>query len=687
MAEPNDNIINNALITPEYLIDLVEQVFSEEGNGFAKIFDKYKYRDNQVSLSRTIAEGLAINKTVIIEAGTGTGKSFGELVPAILYCILTGKRLVVVTHNIALQQQLAYKDIPIVQKVLARFDITFTSALLKGKNNFLCPRRFMQTYKKIDQLSPEMQEEMKKFINVATRGDSIIIGDKEKLPYKPDDEFWELVGGSQEGSCDGCSYKNGGCFYNHLKQSAKNVDVIISNHFMLMADLVARKKNGYAPGSGLLPDFDVVVIDEAHHIEEVASGFLGYEINPGQVYRLINKLEKTIDKLGIGFYRKEEYKERLLLNLYNFRDSYTNSMNEVKAELERRKTSADFWDTPLNIDFESLYKLAEGIMWLAVRMSDYKEGGKIKGLSNSFKELYDNLSMFSKSLNEMENVYWVMYIKKRDELILKMTPVEVSHDLREGLFDRVQVAMTSATIKFDQDISMFAKKVGELEKGTDYISMFVDPPFDYERNVMFYIPKYAMDGNEDGYDDYCINEMLDLVQMSKGRAFLLFTSYSTMNMYYEKMQPIIENEWGFPCLRQGDYDRNQLIEMFKDAGNAVLFGADTFWEGIDIPGRELSLVVIQKLPFSVPDPVTKAREPIISARGGNSFLENNVFPAVTKYKQGFGRLIRHEDDKGVFCLLDGRVLSKKERYGKYFLSSMPITQKTMRQEDLLPFFD
>ncbi len=204
--------------------------------------------------------------------------------------------------------------------------------------------------------------------------------------------------------------------------------------------------------------------------------------------------------------------------------------------------------------------------------------------------------------------------------------------------------------------------------------------------MCFYIPSYALDSGDDGYDEYCLKEMYELVKMARGRAFLLFTSIETMKEYYNILASEFE-KMGYLPLMQGKYDRRKLVEMFKKHGNAVLFGSDTFWEGIDIRGRKLSLVIIHKLPFSVPTPVIKAREAILRKQGRNPFLENVVFSAVTKYKQGFGRLIRHEGDRGVFCVLDGRILSKKDSYGKYFLSSMPETQISVDRNKLAPFFE
>jgi ATP-dependent DNA helicase DinG len=677
-------------ITPEQLAHLVDEAFKPSGP-FSKIFPLYKYRADQVLMAQVIAKGLATGKAAFAEAGTGTGKSFGSLIPAALYAAIEGKRVLVVTHNIALQQQLYDGDIPIVKKVLDIMGLEFRPALLKGKNNFVCTKALQETIKRND---PEDREELQKFLKDARKDGKIVIGDKDKLSYQPSDEFWAKISVTPETDCSDCPFKENACFPRHNRKLAEEANLVISNQFMLMNDLVARRKNGYAPNSGTLPDYDVLIVDVAHHLEEVASDFLGYKIEWQPIRKLIGRMRKVFSSNGPlkDYYPERRHKVMKLIN--EMETFYLEMLKDVRQYLEDKKVFAEFLEKPLKGDIEVIQKLSFEILFNKTRIKDNKIVNILEGFVTSLSDLYETAQIIQEGI-KTDNREFVFWCEKHgeDSAIVKATPVAVNKYLREGLFDRMPVILTSATMKFDSDLSFFARKVGCLEEG-EYESVFINAPFDYENKVCFYVPHNALDAPKSGdvegakaYDEYCMNEMYELVKMSRGRAFLLFTSNSAVKQYYDALAPKFE-AMGYKCFRQGGgIDRNQMIKEFKEHGNAVLFGADTFWEGISVPGRELSLVVIHKLPFATPNPVSKAREVNIEENGGDRFLEGQVFPAIIKYKQGFGRLIRHENDKGVFCVLDGRIFSKKDRYGKYFLRATPKTQYAVYREDLKPFFD
>lgn len=670
------------------LTDLIEHIFFP-GGALSKFFNNYAYRRDQTTMSLVIAKALMQNKSAIIEAGTGTGKSFGELAPTVAeiarqnYNVVDPadrKRLFITTHNIALQQQLYDKDVPVVKDVLNSLGLDFKAVLLKGKNNYVCLKKLEKALKR------PTQELLDLIPYLANDKGEIIIGDKERITVKPTDELWSEISADMETSCEGCPHRtSGACFYYHCKASAKDADVIIGNQFLLMADLCARYKADFKPNSGLIPDYHMVVIDESHHIEEVASGFLGFKVDPLRIKKILARTRSLFNG-ELRNYDKQDRRKKGLALCDEIEKQFQIAYDQMIEIMNRDKfKSASFLlDEPLKGDFKCIEELQELLIFIEVRDLNDDVKKKCNSIASGLQSLKKEILDFQIQGDTSENAYWV-YINKEQQAEFNVTPLEVNKYLRKMIFERMPAVLTSATIKFDKDLSFFADKVGCL-KDEEYESAFMQSPFDYKSQVCFYIPGDGLASTDEGYDDYCMEEMERLVSMSKGRAFLLFTSYSTMREYYKVLAPKFE-AMGYPCLMQGQMERTKMIEVFKAKGNAVLFGADTFWEGIDIRGRELSLVVIQKLPFNPPTPVDKAREVIIRKRGGNPFLENSVFGAVTKYKQGFGRLIRHENDKGVFCVLDTRILSHKATYGKFFLQGTPDTQRTVYREDLPTFFE
>lgn len=678
-------------ISLEELQTKVEQAFANDGP-FSHIFEGYHYRSDQVALAQTIAKGLALGKAAFGEAGTGTGKSFATLIPAAIYAALENKRVLVVTHNIALQQQLYDGDVPIVQQVLDMLGLTFKPALLKGKSNFLCTKHLAQEMKKKD---PVLLDELKSVLSdIRNEQGAIVIGDRDKMSVQPSIPLWSKISVHANTDCSNCPFKQNQCFIEHNKQKAIESNLIISNQFMLMNDLVKRRKNNYAPNSGTLPDYDVLIVDEAHHLEEVASGSLGRTVEMALVQKLLGRMRKAFSSTGPLKDYHPQRRMKMLEQFNVFEAFYKDLFKEARKRLDKGKAFSDFIETPYTLDIQVVKQTELDVLRNKGFLNDPKVTKVLDGFASTLNEMYETIFLIQNGVREdnPEFIYWAN--KQGDDLaVLNATPLEVNKTLREGLFDRMPVILSSATMKFDSDIDFFAKKVGSLEPH-EYESIFIPAPFNYEEQVCFYVPSNALDcppsGNREAveaYDKYCQNEMYELVKMSKGRAFLLFTSNTAVNQYYDILAPKFE-AMGYKCFRQGgDLDRNQMISEFISHGNAVLFGANSFWEGISVKGRELSLVVVHKIPFDVPNPITKAREVKIKENGGNIFLEGQVFPAIIKYKQGFGRLIRHEKDKGVFCVLDGRIFSKKDSYGKYFLRGTPKTQYATSRDVLTPFFE
>lgn len=687
-AEETETTPFKDTVTYEEMEKILEEVFFNGGH-LSKIFDGYNYRPDQMKMAKVSIRALADGKPGFVEAGTGTGKSFGSLLPAAIYAGLTGKRVVLVTHNIALQQQLYDGDVPFVKKVMDMIGLEFSPALLKGKGNFLC----VKGLKNLMQSPGDLADDLKRFMSQITNGNNIVIGDKDKLPEQPNPRLWKKVSYTPETNCNGCPFEEN-CFVKDNKAKAEKATLVISNQFMLMNDVKMRLDSDFKKGS--LPDYGVVIVDEAHHLEHVASGTLGVTITYNEIRKEINSLKWLFSDRGP---LKPEIREDVRKQCQGMIEDVEKAMYATLTELRSCLDKQHQATIPLKFVFETdvvtpIKTLVSKLMYLSAALADHdkKLTYKIKNAQRWLDEKEAQFLDFSLREDYENYVYHIRKDDKNHSVEMTKTPIDTAGMLNKALFSRMPVIMTSATMKFDKDLSFFAKTVGDLNEG-EFHSAVIDAPFDYKQQACFYVPSHALDGptSKEGkhaaelYDAYALTEMYQLVQMSKGRAFLLFTSTTALKMYYEQLAPHFE-KMGFKCFYQGgDLDRNSMISEFISHKNAVLFGAATFWEGISVKGRELSLVVIHKLPFDPPNPVTNARQKFIRDSGGNEFLLGVVFPAIIKYKQGFGRLIRHEEDKGVFAVLDGRILSKN--YATYFQQATPICPRFTNREDLLPYFE
>lgn len=668
------------------LHDQIDAVFNN-GGPLNQVFEmkhpdsQYSRREDQVRMSMTIATALAKTDQLrkpfhaFIEAGTGTGKSFGELVPYALRISQENqgcspdekRRVLVVTHTTTLQSQLYNDDIPEVQEVLSMQGLEFNAILLKGKGNYICTKRMKELIQSPN-LSDNDKEEL---LNIKQKHcdaqGNLLSGDKEALP-KMSDAFWSKINGSSEVECDNCPYKDKHCYYNAIKSSAKNADIMIGNHALLLNDLVSRAKGG----NGIIPvDYHYLVIDEAHHVEQMLVDAFSTTVSTDKLTSTKKALNWILEKKV----QNVERKKRVSFALSNFEKSVLETFNFFHKEALKQKKSIP-WAHDKIPDISALEKtgvaLNKEIAELQMRCIDKEVVQKLDKINMRVQSIIRTLSDFALNVNENQ-FHWID-IDEPGVVSLKYAPLDANKIVREVLFDRIPVTITSATIKLGDNLDVFANKLGDLQHN-EFEQLCVKSPFDYKKNAVFYVPAYALGAKDDDYDEYCIEEMRKLVDLANGRSFLLFTSSETMKKYRDILAPYFESK-GYPCLMQGDDDRRVLIEKFKKSKNAVLFGGDSFWEGIDIKGRILSMVVMQKIPFNVPNPLSTAKEKLVkAARPKEAFKECSVFPAIIKFKQGFGRLIRGHSDGGVVALLDGRVLSCKDRYGKYFLEELPEGMK------------
>ena len=565
-----------------------------------------------------------------------------------------------------------------VQKVLKDMGLSFKSALYKGKGNYLCTQRFIKLLN--TKLNDADQKEMDKIAPSLIKDNHLDLEkcDKEAMPIKPSDEFWEKINIGLDSSCYGCPYKDTGCYYHSIRAGSQDADIYVGNHAMLMQDLKMRLKTG----KGTLPEYDYVVIDEAHHVEMGLAEDFSSKIEITALWGIQKTIEWLIELPTIKQARATVIKNSYL----SFRKEVLKVFDFFKKQCKGESIPWSHQVIPTGIDLDNTTsELLTNIAKVLMNTTKPGDRNRMNSVTNRILALVKDLKAFA--LNEADSDYFfnIKYDRAKDVISLLMTPLNGGELMNKVLFSRVPVIISSATIKVGENLDVFGQKIGNLAP-TEFEQLCVDSPFDYKKNSIFYIPANALGSKEEGYDKYCQEEMKRLVDLSRGRAFLLFTSKTTLDQYYKVLAPYFKSK-GFECFKQGDTDRNTLVNQFKKSKHGVLFGGDSFWEGVDVPGRILCNVIMQKLPFNTPDPISQAKEALVKAANRDAFVECQVFPAIIKFKQGVGRLIRDKNDGGVITLLDGRVFLRKN-FGKYFIQALPKGMgKTVEFEDLAPFVE
>ena len=647
----------------------IEQYFENDGP-LARTLPRFEPRPEQVRMACGIYQALLNRRHLVVEAGTGVGKSFAYLVPAIHNLAKSRAKVLVSTFTITLQEQLIGKDIPALTKALPQ---NFSARLAKGRANYLCLRRLNFALRRGRDMFTQKADELEQINRWALETTD---GSLSDLPFVPSADVWEQVR-SEHGNCPAamCSrFKD--CFWRRARRQLDSADIIVANHALMFSDLVLKEQ-----GHSLLPDYDCIVIDEAHNIETVAQDHFGIDISNRRVSYLLDKLYN--DRSGKGFlaFNRQAQKAVKLAAcaatagrkfFKNVRDWYEQSREETAG-----RCYSNFVEDNLS---GHLKFLRTELASLANRTEDIDEKYETVRFANLAAELVLDLENFM-AQQLPEQVYWVetgeqtsaSSVERRSTTIrLKSAPLNVGEDVKRTLFDAYEsVVMTSATLSSDSGdenggFDFFAGRVG-LE-GFDALKL--GSPFDYQKQVTLYIEKDLPDPNKPGFIDAAAQAIKKYTEITGGRAFVLFTSYEMLNSVADRTTAWF-TERGFNFLCQGDrFDRGALLKKFKERDNSVLFGTDSFWQGVDVPGAALSNVIIVRLPFAVPNhPLVAGRVEQIRQRGGNPFFEYQLPAAIIKFKQGFGRLIRSKTDTGIVAVLDSRILSK--RYGQRFLSAIP----------------
>jgi ATP-dependent DNA helicase DinG len=635
----------------------MHQVFGPGGLLERCMIGGYEHRPGQLEMAKLVHGAFEKHHHAIVEAGTGTGKTLAYLIPA----ICSGRRVVISTATKSLQEQLYQKDVPFLQK---HFAPELKVAVMKGRSNFLCRARVHQM---AHQPMLKGMEEIDSFRQIREWTQLTETGDRNELTFLSDDsDLWNRLDARRD-TCTGqkCEYFNT-CFVTAMHQRAKDADLIIVNHHLFFADL-SLKQDDFG---SILPEYSAVVFDEAHEMEDVASDYFGRQISNHRFEELARDADQSLRLLRLSspaiLRRTQRIREktRAFFDAFPPRDGrFSFAQNEREAFLEQNREAYDAMVTALKgleTEFAAMPQKSEELQRIGRR---------------SF-ELRQEMAFLFES-NEKNYVYW--YERRHKGVFLTATPIDVSKILREQLFEQFDtVVLTSATLTVGGRFEFIRQRLG-----VDHVKERTLPPeFDYAEQALLYLPLKMPDVRDAGYSAKAADEIVKLLEHSQGRAFCLFTSYSQMNDLYERVRTRV----GFPLLLQGTAPRSALLERFKNTPAAVLFATSSFWQGVDVPGEQLSCVIVDRLPFAVPsDPIVAARVRALQEDGRNAFAEFQVPQAVLSLKQGFGRLIRTKTDTGVLALLDTRI--QRMAYGKIFLESLPNYKITHQSSDVARFLD
>ncbi len=635
--------------------DHVLELLGRDGP-LAATLPRFEYRASQQEMAAVVADAFRDGGELLVEAGTGTGKTLAYLIPA----VLSGQRVVISTGTKNLQEQLFYKDIPLLRKAMK---VPFTACLMKGRANYLCLTRFAQFAM---QPSFRLLEEASHFDSVERWAGMTKTGDREEILGAPERlDFWKGISARSE-NCTGKECPEfERCYVTKLRQRAADSDIIIVNHHLLFADLMVRE-GSYGE---VIPDYDYLVLDEAHQIESVATQYFGVSVSTARIEELARDTDAAWESHATGKHRSQARIEIRRLRSVAQELFETYRAEEDRYRIRPRQTTAP----------QERYRAA-----FLKQLAKVRTGlGAIPNPNEASVALArraGEIELDLQTILDAADPEAVSWCESRERSIaLWSSPIHVAPLIQQTLLAKKRtVVMTSATLAVEDSFDYMSERLGVSTERCQRLPS----PFDYREQAMLYVPRHLPAPRDGAFLPKAVAEIRALLSASRGRAFVLFTSFANLHAVRRALQ----GELPYPLLVQGEAPRSELLETFRDTTGAVLLGTSSFWEGVDVIGDQLSLVIVDKLPFAVPgDPLISARIDLVASTGGNAFADYQVPMAVLSLKQGLGRLIRSRTDRGVVAVLDSRIATSG--YGERFVSSLPPYRLTHDRQDVVCFFE
>lgn len=663
-----------------------------EGGALSSLFKNYEVRESQIALTENICRCFNEESVGVFEAGTGVGKSFAYLLPAIQWAKKNKTRVIIATATINLQSQLVEKDVPAAMKILGEEYSDIKTELVKGRQNYICLRRLFQAGQEQDLFDTD-KEQLEMLVEWAKNAES---GSRSELDFLPSESVWRRACGEADNCLmSKCPYFRS-CFVMKMKRKAEEASILIANHHLLFADLESRADGAGYDGNAVMPAFTNIIFDEAHGIETAAQSFFSKSLSRYELLRQLNTLYRLKRGKKHGFLVKIlslSGSSELFISMVASQDKilalYNRLENFMFQTLENIFKCGIFQLPPASVKpllkhIEDFYEELKSFnAKLSVIISKADEDLDDEDVIRTCKICLRRLESLAQVAENFlywdkfeEDVFWFERKRGGAEEFFEFiqTPVDIAKKMQKAVFEPMSsVICVSATLRVGGSFDFWLRSVGlKFFQGKPIITAGYPSPFLYSKNVLLAIPSDIPMPDEENFQSAVNSVILNLIEITKGKTLVLFTSYTSLQASCGYARENIKS--AINIFKQGEEDRARLLNKFKEDIESCLFATTSFWEGVDIPGEALSHVILVKLPFSVPtDPIFKAKSCIIERAGGSSFMQLSIPEAATHFKQGFGRLIRTNTDRGIVTVLDKRLLVK--RYGKFFINSIPKTRR------------